>query len=95
MENLQNPQIKINPRDLKWLDCGCDKHTALFEDAVMFKHLPKLMSPSGKEEIIPVEVVLCKTCGKIPQFYANKIQDLPKDLLCESSIKPINTLLDV
>ena len=92
---MENQQIKINPRDLKWLDCGCDKHATVFEDAVMFKHVPKLMSPSGKEEIIPVDVILCKTCGKIPQFYANKIPDLPTDLLCKSSSKPLNPLLDV
>lgn len=92
---MENQQIKINPRDLKWLDCGCDKHATLFQEVVMFKHLPKLMSPSGKEEIIPVDVVICKTCGKIPQFYANKIQDLPINLISESTKKPINPLLDV
>lgn len=38
------------------------------------------MSPTGREEIIPVEVVICKKCGKIPKFFYSKINDIPEGL---------------
>ena len=70
--------LKIDPRDLNWV--GCEKGPQVFESAYLFKRLPALMSPSGSEEHIPAEIVLCKQCGKVPKFVWSKIPDFPEDM---------------
>jgi hypothetical protein len=47
------------------------------------KRLSPLLSPTGKEERIPMEVILCKTCGKVPAFMAKEIPDLPTEIISD------------
>jgi hypothetical protein len=42
----------------------CDGNT--FFPVVFFKVLSPLVSPSGQEELIPVQTFRCSTCGTIP-----------------------------
>lgn len=83
MENLNQGSIpknelNINPKDLQWV--GCSKGTQVFESGYVFKRLPALLSPSGKEEMIPAEIVICKQCGKAPKFVWDKMPDFPEEL---------------
>jgi len=77
------PELNINPRDLPWV--GCDKGIQVFHTALIFKRLSSLLSPSGKEEMIPAEIVLCKQCGLAPKFVWDKLPDFPVELrsICE------------
>jgi hypothetical protein len=36
---------------------------------MFFKELSPMMSPSGKEELIPVETYRCSACGSIPSRF--------------------------
>jgi ribosomal protein L32 len=36
---------------------------ALYREAYILKRLPMLQSPTGKEEIVPVPVMVCMACG--------------------------------
>ena len=38
------------------------------------------MSPSGKEELIPAEVVVCRKCSKVPKFFFEAAKGIPEDL---------------
>ena len=38
------------------------------------------MSPSGKEELIPAEIITCKKCGKVPKFFFDAAKGIPEDL---------------
>jgi hypothetical protein len=71
-------ELNINPQDLSWV--GCSKGTQVFESGYLFKRLPSLLSPTGKEEVLPAEVVICKQCGKIPKFVWDKMIDFPDEL---------------
>jgi hypothetical protein len=78
MENTANG-IKINLGDMPWVSCDGNY---LFEPVMMFKRVSPLVSPSGREEMVPVEVMLCKACGKVPKFMAERIPGLPEELIC-------------
>ena len=57
-------QIKINASDLKDVvseNCG----GKVFREATMFKKLSALVSPTGKEQIVPIPVFRCDDCGHI------------------------------
>ena len=72
---------RINPKDLPWV--GCSKGVQVFESGFLFKKLSALLSPSGKEEMLPAEVVICKGCNKIPKFIWEKLPDVPEEMKSE------------
>ncbi len=72
---------KLDLDSLPWVSCSCGG--SIFEPAVMVKKVSSLLSPTGKEEIVPADVIICKTCNKIPAFYAKRVKGLPADLISE------------
>ena len=67
------PQVQISADDLEDIsceNCGCK----IFREVVMVKRLSALISPTGKEQVIPVPILRCDDCGHINE------QFLPKDL---------------
>jgi hypothetical protein len=82
MQNEQFNAPKIDINQLAWVSCSCGGK--IFDSGVMVKRLSPLMSPTGKEEILPAEIIICKSCGKIPDFYANKIESIPEDLISKT-----------
>ena len=71
------PRLDVD--SLPWVECPCGGKT--FDAAVMVKRISPLLSPTAKEEIIPADIILCRTCGKIPEFYAKKIKGIPAELI--------------
>ena len=71
----QQAGVRINLADTPWTVCECGGHT--FEPGLMFKKISSLLSPSGKEEVMPVEIFKCTECKKIPGFVHNKIPGIP------------------
>jgi hypothetical protein len=63
-------QMKVTPemiRNSKTVTCECGG--ILFQEKVFFKILSPLISPSGKEELVPMPVFVCSDCGKVPSFF--------------------------
>lgn len=61
----QNPtQLRINADDLKDLVCE-ECGSKVFREATMFKRLSALVSPTGKEQIVPLPIFRCDDCGNI------------------------------
>ena len=44
-------------------ECG----NAAFTPAFFLKKISALVSPTGKESIVPIQVFTCGSCGKVPQ----------------------------
>jgi len=62
---MENQQINVNLAEAEDLtcvneECGCP----VFEQAYMIKRISALQSPTGREEIVPVPIMLCKACGQ-------------------------------
>ncbi len=65
-------QINVKPSDLK--DIVCEQcESKFFRQVQMFKRLSALISPTGKEQIVPIPVFRCDECGFINKEF------LPKD----------------
>lgn len=63
-------QMKVTPdmiRASKSITCECGG--MLFQEKIFFKILSALISPSGKEETIPMPVFVCTNCGKVPSVF--------------------------
>ena len=68
MPQKKAPQINIKPEDLKDLVCeNCNSR--YFRQVTAFKRLSALVSPTGKEQIVPVPTFKCDECGFINEEF--------------------------
>ena len=60
--------INIKPEDMKDIVCG-ECGSKYFRQVNAFKRLSALISPTGKEQIIPIPVFRCDECGFINEEF--------------------------
>ena len=71
MNPNENAQVSINPNDLE--DVLCEKcECQSFDLAFLFKKISAVLSPSGKESLIPIQVYKCTDCGHINDGFMPK-----------------------
>ena len=86
--NTQQPtqaRIKITPemiKNFKTVTCECGG--MVFESALVLKKISAIVSPSGQEEMYPIEILVCKKCGKVPKEL-NVDGILPDEILTKSN----------
>jgi hypothetical protein len=81
--NNEQQQISINVAGAPWITCECGSH--LFRSSIMLKKISQFESPTMREEQIPIDVVVCENCGKIPEFITTRIKGIPQELLATKS----------
>lgn len=54
-----------NAQDLKCEGCG----SLLFTEKLTFKKISAILSPTGKEELVPMPVVVCDSCGLVSSIF--------------------------
>ena len=62
------PEVKVDLKQadtVKCEDCG----NYLFITAHVIKRLSPIISPTGQEALIPVQVYSCGNCGKVPKMF--------------------------
>ena len=66
---------------LKKCDCG----GSMFTEKLMFKKISAFISPSGKEELYPLQIIVCDSCGKVPTSL-NPQNMVPKEFLATKKV---------
>ena len=61
----QPPQAQVDINDTEMVKCD-DCGNASFIQAFFLRRLSALMSPTGQEAMIPVQIYSCGNCGKVP-----------------------------
>ena len=65
MKPIKKPPKQLNIEDTESLKCdACGNYT--FIKSYFIRRVSPLMSPSGQEAMIPIEVFACGNCGKVP-----------------------------
>jgi len=65
---VNKPGPSIDPKELKDIaceNCGCK----YFRQVTAFKKVSALVSPTGKEQIVPVPIFRCDECGFINEEF--------------------------
>ena len=75
---MEPNKIRLDLSTAPWMECACSGK--LFNSKLMFKKVSALISPTGKEEFVPIEILICEKCQKVPQFMWEKFPDLPEEL---------------
>ena len=71
MENIGNPTINYSAViDSPNIVCECGCKT--FAPAAILKKVSKIVTMTGRDEIVDIPVYVCTKCGKIPQEYMDK-----------------------
>lgn len=65
-------QVNIKPEDLQEVRCQCGGD--LYLPSVKFRKVNKLLTGSPQDQIIPIEVFVCASCGTVLE------ELLPKEL---------------
>jgi len=88
MEKQQPQGIKISPETIRNGQLfKCDCGGATFKERVMFKIISPILSPTGREEIFPLNVIICDACGKTPNYF-NPENIIPKEYLAVKNENP-------
>jgi DNA-directed RNA polymerase subunit RPC12/RpoP len=62
----QQAQVKVDLREADTIKCEhCGNY--LFIKSTVLKRLSALVSPTGEEAIIPIEIYSCGNCGQVPK----------------------------
>ena len=62
----QEVQVDLTKADtIKCDDCG----NYLFITANVIKRISPILSPTGQEALVPVQVYSCGNCGKVPKMF--------------------------
>ena len=67
-QKLPQTEVKVDlskADTIKCEDCG----NYLFITAHVIKRLSAIISPTGQEAMIPVQVYSCGNCGKVPKMF--------------------------
>ena len=73
-------QVDLTKADtIKCDDCG----NYLFIQASVIKRISPILSPTGQEALVPVQVYSCGSCGKVPKMFLEgtglDIEEEPKE----------------
>ncbi len=69
--NLGQPQApQLTPEMIKnsqVIKCECGG--IVFTEKLTFRKISAILSPTGREEVVPLPVVICEKCGKVPAAF--------------------------
>jgi hypothetical protein len=80
---MEKEKLRIDLKEAPWMECS--EGNKVFETKVLFKRISPLLSPTGKEEFVPLETIVCDKCGKVPKFFYERATDIPEDLRSDCS----------
>tara|TARA_R110002020_G_scaffold216308_3_gene423763 strand:- start:82 stop:285 length:204 start_codon:yes stop_codon:yes gene_type:complete len=67
---MENQEISINLKDA--LDISCNEcESNYFVPAFQIKKISALVSPSGQETMIPIQLFQCSKCGHVNEDFLN------------------------
>ena len=63
---LPKTQVKVDLTQAETMKCEyCDNY--LFISSTIIKRLSAILSPTGEETLIPIDVYSCGNCGRVPK----------------------------
>ena len=67
----QQAQVKVDLKEAQTIRCkSCDNY--LWIQAFVLKKISPLVSPSGQEGLVPVQVFSCGNCGQVAEGFLDE-----------------------
>jgi len=74
MSQNETNQVKVDLSKAEDVICGCGCKT--FQPVMMIKRLSPIVSPTGEEVMVPLQVYACIECHEIPEKFKQEIADI-------------------
>ena len=71
----------------------CECGGMIFAEKLFFKKISAILSPSGKEEVAPMPIIVCEKCGKVPSAFDTQ-NILPKEVRADGKVPSTTITLD-
>ena len=66
LKKPQQAQVKVDLTQAETMKCEyCENY--LFISSTIIKRLSAIVSPTGEETLIPIDVYSCGNCGRVPK----------------------------
>ncbi len=86
-----NPNQALDPTKTTAIICKCGNFT--FVHAAFLRHVSALVSPTGKEGIVPMPTLVCNACGAVPdEAVPQFLKDEMAAKTTDASTKPASHL---
>jgi len=91
-QGMGRPQITPDMlRSSKNIVCECGG--MIFSEKLFFKKISAFISPSGKEEVAPMPIIVCENCGKVPSAFDTQ-NILPEELRADGKLPETKIVVD-
>ena len=67
-------QVQGDLKDAETMKCD-ECGNSVFIPAYFIKRLSPIVSPTGQEAIVPIQVYSCGNCGKVPDKLKQSVED--------------------
>ena len=67
-------QVQVDLKDAETMKCD-DCGNSVFIPAYFIKRLSPIVSPTGQEAIVPIQVYSCGNCCKVPDKLKQSVED--------------------
>ena len=67
-------QVRVDLSDAETMKCD-ECGNSVFIPAYFIKRLSPIVSPTGQEAIVPIQVYSCGNCGKVPDKLKQSVED--------------------
>ena len=67
-------QVQVDLKDAETMKCD-ECGNSVFIPAYFIKRLSPIVSPTGQEAIVPIQVYSCCNCGKFPDKLKQSVED--------------------
>ena len=67
-------QVQVDLSDAETMKCD-ECGNSVFIPAYFIKRLSPIVSPTGQEAIVPIQVYSCGNCGKVPDKLKQSVED--------------------
>ena len=85
MNKTQMGKPQITPTMLRSSkNVVCDCGGLIFAEKLFFKTISAILSPSGKEEVAPMPIIVCEKCGLVPSVFDTQ-NILPDEIRADKS----------
>jgi hypothetical protein len=68
MKPLPRAEVQVDLKKADTIKCD-DCGNYLFITASVIKRISPILSPTGQEALVPVQVYSCGNCGKVPKMF--------------------------
>jgi len=81
LKNAFNGKVNINPADLQTLNCEACQNDK-FDQVFIVKKIPGILSPTGKQILLPIPVFECTKCHHVSKdMFPEELEKNSGDLI--------------